>query len=196
MDKVASLNVRRLALVKAPAVGNFLRIDHAQRRVVGLVLRSDKPDLDGDKLSAEVVQDSQKKWAVGGGCGKGIEDEHGGPLLKNSVFLQFGYSEAPVRIGGAEIPAGCWFAEVQVSPETMSRIEKGELRGFSVEGSALVRKRENDELFEVDVADLAGAIVGGIKQAMGVRHASSSTHRSKPATCGFGRTGGGRMFSR
>ena len=194
-SRVEKITVGQIVLTANPAVGNWLNVNQQDGLVTGLLARADCADKDGDRLTAAVIEKAAYAFAEAGGPSRPILAEHDGPRLPDVSIVQWGVAESAMSIfgsGGAVIPAGAWFAQIQCGPATMARIAKGEARGFSIEGHALV-KRLDDEI-EVNVNDLAVAIIGGIRQAMCAR-SSSSEHGRKPAGDG-GRVGGGRMFSR
>ena len=190
MDRVEHMDIRQIVLTAKPAVGAFLSIAPALGIVTGLVLRADELDADGDRLDAATIEKACYSWAENGGPGRKVLAEHDGKPLADVRFTQWGVAPAtsPMTIykaAGVTIPAGSWFAQLEVGAATLAKITSGKLNGFSVEGAAVIKRLDDDEEFEIDAGDLARAIVRGVVDGMGVR----------PAT-GEGGSRARRMFSR
>jgi hypothetical protein len=174
-SKIHRIDVAQVVLTAKPSVGKFLAINTADNLVTGCLLRSDQKDADGDRLTAAVIEKAEYDWAEAGGPRRPILLEHGGrPLRDGTVMTQWGLSpaDAPLTIfgtAGTPIPPGAFFAQLQCGPVTLARIVKGELTGFSVEGTAVVKSLSDDEEFEIDATDLAYAVVAGIRQGLGLR---------------------------
>ena len=173
-SRVQHIDVGQIVLASRPAVGPFLAINTAANLVTGCLLRADRKDEDGDKIDAATIEKAAYRWAEAGGPSRPVLAEHDGPRLRDVLIVQWGVApaESPLVIygtAGAAIPPGAWFAQLQCGPATMARIQKGELTGFSVEGTAVVKSLSDDEEFEIDVTDLAYAVVAGIRQGLGLR---------------------------
>lgn len=165
--QLTRLRVNKVALVKNPSVSRFIGVDERNKLVLGIVLAADRPDKDGEIVSAKDVEAAMNAWGEWFG-NDALQQEHGGPVLKSCVPLDWGFTgNSPARLPGYPdpLPAGVWWLVVKCDPDTMTKIQAGTLTGFSIDGRCTAVKADNVEV-ECSTADVARFIAKTIGEAL------------------------------
>jgi hypothetical protein len=122
----------------------FKSVDTVKKQVFGYCLVPDTPDLQGDVFSKTIVEDAchslmaNLAGGVADGEGSGVDHKifKGGVPIESCIDADGSIAKAH---GAQGIPGGWWLG-VQVTDDGVwSRIEKGDIKGFTVGGKG---KRE------------------------------------------------------
>ena len=108
--------------------------DREYRYVLGPVLIPNRVDLQKDWVSPAEIEDACHLFMQS----LMVSDGHN-RVVKSSeaTFVENYVMPVDVRVGNMDIPCGTWMAAARVySPELIRKVDSGEYRGFSVEGTA------------------------------------------------------------
>jgi hypothetical protein len=107
--------------------------DQAQQIVYGVVLTPDQVDSQGDTVTAAEIEKAAHKWLVEY---RKHDVQHDGQPAAMEPVESF-IAPADLSIEGQPVLKGAWVIGVHVNDApTWERVQKGELTGFSIGGTA------------------------------------------------------------
>lgn len=107
--------------------------DQSQQIVYGVVLTPDQVDSQGDTVTAQEIEKAAHKWLVEY---RKHDVQHDGQAAAMEPVESF-IAPADLSISGQPVLKGAWVIGVHVNDAgTWDRVQKGELTGFSIGGTA------------------------------------------------------------
>lgn len=107
--------------------------DQSQQIVYGVVLTPDQVDSQGDTVTAQEIEKAAHKWLVEY---RKHDVQHDGNAAAMEPVESF-IAPADLSISGPPVLKGAWVIGVHVNDAgTWDRVQKGELTGFSIGGTA------------------------------------------------------------
>ena len=130
-----------MAEVTKESLVEFKKSNEAKQIVYGEVYKPNCRDSDGNWMTAETIEKMAHDF-MGSLKNQHINKNHSGAMDKGTVVESF-----IVRKGDPDFVEGSWVIGVHVpDKEVWKQIIKGELTGFSIEGTAeLIEEACNDE---------------------------------------------------
>ena len=123
--------------IKTEKIVEFKKSDAAKQIVFGEVYVPDRRDTDGNFMTAETIEKMAHDFLANKKNAQ-ISKNHDGNSDKGCVVESF-----IAREGDPDFIAGSWVVGVHVPDiEIWKQIEKGELTGFSIEGTAILIEEE------------------------------------------------------
>lgn len=120
--------------------GKIVKTDSENHFVTGIVYEPMTVDTQGDYMTAEEIQKAAHWYAKNG---KGVDVQHDEKKLDSADVVESWIAKADFTLDKTDIKKGTWLMTVEVGdPDIWSKIEKGELTGFSMGGQG---KYEDDE---------------------------------------------------
>jgi len=112
-----------------------------KRIVWGVVLEPETPDTQGDVYSADEVEKAchgfMRRFGVGK-SGPGLQHKQRLALGSSVNIIECGIEKAAISVGDETIKAGAWTMGMEVVSDALwAAVQKGELTGFSIGGSAV-----------------------------------------------------------
>ncbi|WP_321822919.1 XkdF-like putative serine protease domain-containing protein [Pyramidobacter piscolens] len=122
-------------------VVDFKKRAKAQQIVYGEVYAPNERDTDGNWMTAETIEKMAHQFMREARVQQ-IDKNHAGAKDKGEVVESF-----IVRKGDPDFTEGAWVVGVHIPDAAIwEQIEKGELTGFSIEGTGhLIEEKEDDE---------------------------------------------------
>lgn len=102
--------------------------------VYGVVLTPDVEDSQGDIASAEEIAKAAHRWLAEY---REHDVQHSGVAKADIVPVESFIAPADFEIGGHQVRKGAWVLGASVGDSEWKRVEKGELTGWSITGSAI-----------------------------------------------------------
>lgn len=120
--------------------GKIVKTDSENHFVTGIVYEPLTVDTQGDYMTAEEIQKTAHWYAKNG---TGVDVQHDEKKLDGACVVESWIAKADFTLEKTDIKKGTWLMTVEISdPDIWSKIEKGELTGFSMGGEG---KYEEDE---------------------------------------------------
>lgn len=107
--------------------------DDPERIVFGIVAEPHEEDTEGDWESAEDIQKALYNFMGGGAI---FKMNHSGGAV-DAKLLEAYIAPVDFQIEGKVVKKGSWVQALRVDADIFSKIEKGELTGFSMAGTAI-----------------------------------------------------------
>ena len=124
-DQTIEKHTAGLRFVKGEASNDVKRI------LYGVVYPPDETDLEGDFMSAELIERAAHDYMINH---RNVDHEHDYVEGKGYVVESY-IAMSDIKIEGADtIKKGSWVMAVKVTPEIWQEFEKGNLTGFSLAG--------------------------------------------------------------
>ncbi len=120
-----------------------------KRIVWGVVLEPETPDTQGDIYSADEVEKAchgfMRKFGIGK-SGPGLQHQQRLKLGSSVNIVECGIEKADLTVGDTTIKAGAWTMGMEVLSDALwGAVQRGELTGFSIGGSAMRKPLEGDQ---------------------------------------------------
>lgn len=120
--------------------GKIVKTDSENHFVTGIVYEPMSVDTQGDCMTAEEIQKAAHWYAKNG---TGVDVQHDEKKLDGACVVESWIAKADFTLDKTDIKKGTWLMTVEISdPDVWSKIEEGELTGFSMGGEG---KYEDDE---------------------------------------------------
>lgn len=119
-----------MSRIRTERLVEFRKSDAKKQIVFGEVYVPDRPDTDGNFMTADTIEDMAHDF-MANSRNANISTDHDGDTSKGCVVESF-----IARDGDPDFIAGSWVVGVHVpDAELWASIEAGDLTGFSIEGT-------------------------------------------------------------
>ncbi|MGN0613034.1 MAG: XkdF-like putative serine protease domain-containing protein [Porcipelethomonas sp.] len=149
VDKAA--NRRQFLITKAEngtasfsTAGRIIKTDSENHYVTGIVYEPCAEDTQGDTMTAEEITKAAYWFAKNG---SGVDLQHNFEKFEDAAVVESWIAKSDFEVGGEKVCKGSWLMTVEISdPEVWTAVEKGEITGFSMGGTAVcTEKAEENE---------------------------------------------------
>lgn len=111
----------------------IIQKSEAKQIVTGAALIPDRPDREGDVVSAENVEEMAYDYLA---HHQRVDENHDRRPREEHEVVESYVAPADLELGGQTLPEGTWVVSARLGDEAWKKVEKGEYTGFSVDGMA------------------------------------------------------------
>lgn len=112
---------------------SIIKKSAAEQIVTGAALVPDRPDREGDVVSAENVRDVAYDYLENH---QKIDEMHDRQPRGDHSVVESYVAPQELELSDETVPEGTWVVSVRLGDEAWEKVEKGEYTGFSVDGMA------------------------------------------------------------